>query len=51
MVMQRKCREEMFTFAKETFGLERNNHTMKGYDILIHDLEQKQSLDKPLPVK
>lgn len=33
-----KIQEEMFIFAKETFGLERNDHTMKGYDILIHDL-------------
>lgn len=34
-----KIQEEMFRFAHDIFGLERNNHTMKGYDILIHDLE------------
>lgn len=33
-----KIQEEMFVFAKEMFGLERDDHTMKGYDILIHEL-------------
>ncbi len=33
-----KIQKKMFVFAKEMFGLERNNHMMKGYDILIHDL-------------
>jgi adenylate cyclase class 2 len=35
-----KMQEEMFVFAKEMFGLERDTRLMKGYDILIHDLEQ-----------
>ena len=34
-----KMQEEMFIFAKDTFGLERDTRLMKGYDILIHDLE------------
>lgn len=34
-----KIQEEMFRFAKETFGLERDGYTMKGYDILMHHLE------------
>lgn len=34
-----KIQEEMFRFAHDTFGLEKSNHTMKGYDILLHDLE------------
>ncbi len=29
-----KIQSEMFTFAKETFGLEKDNNVMKGYDIL-----------------
>lgn len=36
-----KIQEEMFTFAKETFGLERDESVMKGYDILMHYLENK----------
>jgi adenylate cyclase class 2 len=35
-----KMQEEMFVFAKKMFGLERDAHLMKGYDILIHDLGQ-----------
>lgn len=33
-----KIQEEMFVFAKETFGLDRDNYVMKGYDIMIHHL-------------
>ena len=31
--------KEMFAFAKNTLGLDRDDHIMKGYDILIHHLE------------
>lgn len=33
-----KMQEDMFVFANEMFGLERDSIKMKGYDILIHDL-------------
>ncbi len=31
-----KIQSEMFEFAKDNFGLEKDNEIMKGYDILIH---------------
>lgn len=34
-----KIQEKMFKFAKETFGLNRDNYVMKGYDIMMHHLE------------
>lgn len=37
-----KIQEEMFRFAKETFGLERDGFVMKGYDILIHHLDNNK---------
>lgn len=33
--------EEMFRFAKEHFGLEKDAATMRGYDILMHYLDNK----------
>ena len=36
-----KIQEEMFLFAKENFGLERDDFIMKGYDIMLHHLENK----------
>jgi len=33
-----KIQEEMFRFAKDTFGLERDDSVMKGYDILMHEI-------------
>lgn len=34
-----QMQEEMFRFAKENFGLDRDNHVMKGYDIMMHYLD------------
>ena len=35
--------EEMFTFAKNVLDLDRGDHVMKGYDILMYQLESKNS--------
>ncbi len=36
-----KMQEEMFVFAKETLGLERDAHMMRGYDILMHEKDME----------
>lgn len=36
-----KIQEEMFAFAKENFGLVRDDFVMKGYDIMMYHLENK----------
>ncbi|MEK7463689.1 MAG: class IV adenylate cyclase [Patescibacteria group bacterium] len=34
-----KMQKKMFEFAKNTFGLEKDNYVMKGYDIMMHYLD------------